>query len=319
MPVMSGAAVRAGLVLGTLALAATAGHTPPAAAQAVRGSYVYTLSSFTGKIPYNWSRVAVDRERNEVYVLYQNSIRVFNDAGMEVHRFGDDLDLGHIADVAVDDRGDIYLLTSRDATVSIVQCSFRGEPQSTVTLKSLPRDLGAFSPNRMLFQGGRIVLASTSDMKVVTADRQGQVTGGLDLFALLEADEKNRAGAELGGLSADRGGNLLLTVPVLFRAAVLAPDGKLAWFGRPGGAPGRFNVAAGIARDSRGNILVIDKLKGAVQVFDRRYNFVTQFAGHGHRPGQLIFPDDLVIDGRDRVYVTQMGKRGVSVFQLTYR
>jgi len=65
-------------------------------------------------------------------------------------------------------------------------------------------------------------------------------------------------------------------------------------------------------------VLVIDKLKGSVLVFDRRFEFVSQFASRGYKPGELIFPDDLAIDARDRVYVTQVGKRGVSVFLLTY-
>jgi DNA-binding beta-propeller fold protein YncE len=111
---------------------------------------------------------------------------------------------------------------------------------------------------------------------------------------------------------------MLMTVPVLFRAFVLSPDGTMNWFGKASSAPGGFNIAGGIARDSRGNFLIIDRLKGAVQIFDAKFAFVTQFSTRGYKPGQLIFPDDLAVDGRDRVYVTQMGKRGISVFTLEY-
>jgi DNA-binding beta-propeller fold protein YncE len=90
-------------------------------------------------------------------------------------------------------------------------------------------------------------------------------------------------------------------------------------FGRPGGAPGRFNIASGIARDSKGNFLVVDKLKGAVQVFDRSFRFVTQLAGWGQKPGQLMFPEDVAVDDNQRVYVTQTNRRGISVFALTYQ
>ena len=109
-----------------------------AQAQPVKGSFLYYLSSFTGAIPYNLSRVVVDKSRNEVYVLFQNTLRVFNEFGMETYRFGDDLDLGHIVDVAVDKNGDILLLTYKQSegepVAEIIQCNYRGEPKSKIEL-----------------------------------------------------------------------------------------------------------------------------------------------------------------------------------------
>ena len=69
---------------------------------AVKVSYMYKLSGFTGTVPYDRGRVSIDRERNETYVLYQNTIRVFNESGMEIYQFGEELDVGHILDVAID-------------------------------------------------------------------------------------------------------------------------------------------------------------------------------------------------------------------------
>ncbi len=290
----------------------------PAESQPVSGTYVYTLSSFTGSIRQDFSRVAVDRERNEVYVLYQNVVRVFNDSGMEVYQFGDDADLGDIVDVAVDEQGDILLLAYRESRMAIVRCNYRGQPQSEIVLKGLPRDFSDFGPNRMLVQRGQFFLASTVGLKVVLADREGNFKKGYDLFRLFELEEKDRGNVDLGGFSVDADENILMTVPVLFRAFVLSPDGKITAFGKPSSAPGGFNIAGGIARDRKGNILVVDRLKGSVLVFDRTLAFLSQFSTRGYKPGQLIFPADLTIDDRDRVYVTQMGRRGVSVFKLTY-
>jgi hypothetical protein len=307
------------LLLGVLTVVATVLVPVPAASQAVKGSYLYTLSNFTGAIRHAWARVAVDRDRAEVYALYQNTVHVFNRSGMEVYHFGDDLDLGQIVDVAIDDRGDILLLAHRDARWTVVRCDYRGRPQATVTFTGLPPEWSEFSPNRMAFQRGTFYLAATSGLAIVTADRDGRVTNRYDLVQMLELAEKDRGAAELGGFSVDREGNILMTVPVLFRAFVLAPDGTLGMFGRPGGAPGRFNIASGIARDSKGNFLVVDKLKGAVQVFDRSFRFVTQLAGWGQKPGQLMFPEDVAVDDNQRVYVTQTNRRGISVFALTYQ
>jgi DNA-binding beta-propeller fold protein YncE len=301
------------VIAGTLAFAAD-----PAAAQPVQAGYIYTLSSFTGAIPYNWSRVAVDLDRNEVYVLFQNTVRVFNEFGMEVYRFADDLDLGQIVDVAVDDRGDILFLVYRDSRAAIVRCDYRGRPESEVTLTGVPREFSDIGPNRLVFRRGAIYLASSMGLKIIVADRDGRFTKGYDLFPLFELEETDRGSVELGGFSVDRDGNILMTVSVLFRAFVLSPDGRLSFFGKASSAPGGFNITGGIARDSKGNLLIVDKLKGAVLVFDKTFAFVTQFSRRGYKRGELVYPDDLVIDSRDRVYVTQMGRRGVSVFTLEY-
>ncbi len=304
--------------LSVVAIALSVLLSAPAESQPVKGGFIYTLSSFTGAIPYNHSRVTADKERNEIYVLYQNTVRVFNESGMEIYHFGDDLDLGHIVDVAVDREGDIFLLTYKESRGGIIRCNYRGEPKSKIELRNLPRDFSDFSPNRMVYQGGNFYLASQMGMKIVIADRDGNFKKGYDLFSLLELEEKDRGNVEVGGFSVDEAGNILTTIPVLFSAYVLSPDGKVSSFGKPGSAPGRFNVVGGIARDSKGNYLVVDKLKGAVMVFDNNFKFLSQFGSFGYKPGDLLFPDEIAIDKVDRVYVTQMGRRGVSVYRLSY-
>jgi hypothetical protein len=289
---------------------------------AVKGSFVYNLSNFTGTIPYNWSRVVADKEGNEIYVLYQNTLRVFNQFGMEIFRFGDDLDLGHIVDVAVDENGDILLLTYKQSegepVGEIIQCNYRGEPKSKIELKNIPSQFSKFSPSRMVYQEGNIYLASLMGLNIIVADHQGNFKKGYDLFSLLELEEKDRGNVEILGFSVDREGNILFTVPTLFKACILSPDGKLNWFGKPGSASGRFNIVAGIARDSKGNYLVVDKLKCAVMVFDQNYKFISQFSERGYKPGYLVAPDDIAIDNGDRIYVTQGARKGVSVFRLVY-
>lgn len=305
-----------------MAIALSVFVTSRAESQQVRSGFMYNLSNFTGPIPYNHSRVTTDRGRDETYVLYQGTVRVFNSSGMEIYHFGDDLDLGQIVDVAVDEEGDIFLLAYKESRGEIIRCNYRGEPKSRIELRNFPSELSdvlsGFSPNRMVYQGGNFYLASLIGMKIVVADREGNFKKAYDLLSLLELEEKDRGNVEIGGFSADREGNVLLTIPVLFRAYVVSPDGKVNEFGRPGSAPGKFNIAAAIARDSRGNYLIVDKLKAAVMIFDRDFKFLTQFGSRGYKPGELVFPDEIAIDNADRVYVTQMGKRGVSVFKLTY-
>jgi hypothetical protein len=284
----------------------------------VKANFLYSLSDFTGSIPYSWARVSLDEERNEVYVLYGNSLRIFNEAGMEVYRFGDDLDLGFIADMAIEPSGDILLLAYKESKGEIIHCNYRGVPKSALWLSNLPDEFSKFAPNRMIYRQGNFYFLSPIEMKIVVTDSQGIFKKGYDLIPLLEREEKDRGNMEVTGFSMDKEGNILFTVSTLFRACILSPEGKIDWFGKPGSIPGKFNIVGGITRDSKGNYLVVDKLKCAVMVFDKNFNFITQFGYRGLKPDNLIVPNDIAIDNRDRIYVTQAGKRGISVFRLTY-
>ena len=61
-------------------------------------------------------------------------LRADGTATYQLATVADDLDLGHILDVAVDDRGDVFLLTVRDARSAIVRCDYRGRVLGTVPL-----------------------------------------------------------------------------------------------------------------------------------------------------------------------------------------
>jgi len=293
-------------------------------AQPVKGAYLYNLSSFTGAISFSWPRVHIDQERNEVYVAYQNLIRVFNETGMEVYRFGDELDLGTIVDLALDRDGNILLLSNRWSETTnrvdfeIMQCNFRGEPVSKIEVRNVPPEYSKVLPNRMIYREGNLYLASLPSMVVVVTDADGAFKEVYDILPLLELEEKERQDAKMEGFSIDKDGNFLFTIPPLFRAYKIAPDRKVSYFGKPGATAGRFNIVAGIITDSRGNILVVDKLKCAVMVYDKNFNFLNQFSSRGWKPGFLIAPEDIAIDKQDRVYVTQAGNKGISVFLMTY-
>lgn len=284
----------------------------------VKATYIYSLSNFTGKIPYSNTKICVDKERGEVYVIYKNAVQVFNQAGMEIYHFGEDLDVGRILDLAVDQNGDLMLLAIKDSKGLLMRCNYRGEPISRIELKNLSPEFSGFVANRLIYHDGSLYLASNGGMKIVIADLQGNFKEGYDLIPLLELREDDRANMEIFGFSVDRDGNILFTIPVLFRAFILSNGGRISWFGKPGGAPGKFNIVSGIVRDREGNFLVVDRLKSAVMVFDKNFDFRTQFGSRGFRPGDLFVPDDIAIDSNDRVYVTQGGKRGVSVFKLSY-
>jgi streptogramin lyase len=168
----------------------------------------------------------------------------------------------------------------------------------------------------MVHRNGLLYFASLATSSVIVTDIRGDFRSHVEFLPLLGADERPKEGVESIGFTVDQEGSIFFTMPVLFTVYKRSADGKLTSFGRPGSAPGRFGIVAGIGSDSRGNLYVADKLKSVVMVFDKGFSFLTEFGYRGSRPGNLIVPDDIAIDRRDRVYVSQARRRGVSVFGI---
>ena len=303
------------LLLGVLSLTV-----PRLAAAYVKPLFLYYLSNFEGVISSNWAVVQVDRRRDEIYVLdpRDQDIRVFNEKGMEIYRFGDDGSLGTMLDVAVEDDGNILVLTRQASRTSLRRCNFRGEPLSVLPLRGLPEAFRPFAPSLLAYRQGRIYLLDSAAMRIAVFDDKGIYRQGQDLARLIGLEDDKRAETEVGGFSVDKDGNILFTVPVLFSAYRLAPDGTLQGFGRPGSAPGKFGVVGDIDSDDRGYLYVADRLKCVVLIFDQDLTFVTEFGYRGPQPRNLIGPKNLAVDAHDRLYVSQLAGRGISVFQLVH-
>ncbi|MDZ4383183.1 MAG: hypothetical protein U0937_00920, partial [Thermodesulfovibrionia bacterium] len=138
---------------------------------------------------------------------------------------------------------------------------------------------------------------------------------GYDINALLDLKEKERYDKQIGGFDLDNEGNMIFTVPTMFRAFVVSPDRTMKTFGSAGNSPGKFSVVAGIAKDDRGNYLVVDTLKSVVMIFDKNFEFLLEFGYRGFAREGLIAPKEAV-SYKDKIYITQGRKRGVSVFKI---
>ena len=294
----------------------------PTLSNAIESSFLYTLSDFTGPFLIGGGLMIVDKDRNEAYIGYQNVIRIFNENGLEIYRFNEDNSLGRLTALAVDKDGTIFFLSYNDrGEYGIIRCNYRGEPMGRIEIAGLSSDFAdyqKFSPNQMAYREGQFYLADARTLRIAVADKNGHVQKTYDLIPLLDLKESDRGDNEMGGFSVDSEGNMLFTIPVLFSATVLSPEGKVQNFGQPGSVPGKFGVVAGIIKDNKGNYLVADKLHSVVSVYDSNTRFLMEFGGRSNEPGSLIIPDGLAVDGNDRVYVTQGGNRGVSVFRLIY-
>lgn len=291
----------------------------PAAGSEVRVTRLYDLSDFSGTIPYSDVSVYVDRQHDEVYTTTGRTVRVFNASGMEIYRFGDDWDLGMVYGLAVNPDGNILMLahrmqsTDEETGWQIVRCDYRGAPIGRLPI-DVPEELVDFWPDRMVHGDGKLYLVSTTGLEAVVLDVYGRYLRYWDLAKMLGIE--NPGTQKLSGVGVDQAGNLLLTIPVLFKAYVVSPDGKVKFFGSPGSAPGLFGIASGIAADDHGNVYVADRLRSVVMIFDPSHRFIREF---GLESGTLSLhrPSELTIGNNGRLYITQARNQGVAVFGLT--
>lgn len=287
----------------------------------VQTDFLYRLSNFFGTVPLDLARIHFDEDRREMYVTdtRNTGVRIFNAQGMEIYRFGDDWNLGSIIAAAVKKDGNIFVLNQTISKNDIYLCNFRGEVISGLALKSLPSGFESFSPSGMVYRHEQLYLLDSNAMRLLVTDSNGVSLIGYDLAMLTEIEEKKRGQTAIGGFSVDRDRNILFTIPVLFSAFKLTPEGKLSGFGRPGSSPGRFNNTGGIVADDRGYYYVADRLKSAILIFDKNFKFVKEFGYRGRKPDNLSGPRDLSLDAEGRLYVSQLASRGVSVFKITYK
>lgn len=285
----------------------------------VSASYLYTLSNFTGVYAVSWGGLSVDEAANEIYVAAGGQgIKIFNDTGMEIYSFNDEQELGNVGKVAVDDEGNIIALAGREKGFELIRCNYRGEPVSKIELKNVPAEFAISSPTDIIFRNGSIYLVDEVSMKVVVTDREGIFKNGYDLASLLGFTEQQRADTGLGGFNVGREGDLLFTISAMAKAYVVSPDRTVRSFGKNGSTPGSFGIPGGIVTDISGKyILVSDILRCRIVVFDKdNLHFSMEFGYRGLSPDAFIGPLGLAVDGRNRLYVTQLRNRGVSVYQI---
>lgn len=290
----------------------------PATAGDYSANFLYTLSDFSGTKAFSSARVNQDMAKSEIYAMIGEAVSIFNASGMEVYRFDYDSNIGIVSDVAVLSNGQLAVLASKGPLTRLVRCSFRAEPLGNIDLKGLPPDFTGFSPSRVYSRDGKLYLINLSAMRVVITDEDGLFVKGIDLAKELGMSEKEREETGIGGFAIDRDGGFLFTVPATASVYLLSPDGKTRVFGKRGSAPGRFGVVTGIAVDRNGNILVADKLRCVVMVFEpTNFAMLKEFGSRGFKPGNLIGPDDILIDNQNKAYVSSLRGRGISVYQLS--
>jgi sugar lactone lactonase YvrE len=93
-----------------------------------------------------------------------------------------------------------------------------------------------------------------------------------------------------------------------------ASAGYWSSFGTSGTGNGQFNHPAGMAVDSKGNLLVVDENNKRVQKFNEAGEYVSSFGSSGTGDGQFSRPTDVAVDSKGNIWVTDAGSNRVQKF-----
>jgi hypothetical protein len=289
--------------------------------QSVEATFHHDLSTATGRVALNWPSLFYDRAHDEIFVVAEGFVRVFDSTGMEVYRFGEDGALGNVTRVVVLEDGQILALSTIDGRRAYVRCDFRGDFVETFSLNGLPKTFGPFEPDQMAYRGGKLYFAERGTMRVVMTDTDGVYKQSFQLRDLVaravSGDTERKPAGSMDGFNVDSAGNMLFTMSTMFAGATGTPRGVLRLFGSRGSTPGRFNIIGGIDSDEAGNVYVTDRLRSVVSVWDRELRHLADFGYRGDAESNLLTPFEIAV-GNGKVFVAQAGLRGVKVFRVQF-
>jgi len=287
--------------------------------QTVEASFHYDLSTATGRLALNWPNLFYDRAHDELFVVAEGFVRVFDSTGMEVYRFGEDGSLGSVTRVVVLEDGQILALSTFEGKRAYVRCDFRGDLVETFSLKGLPKNLGPFDPDQMAYRGGKLYFAERGTMRVVVTDTDGLYKQSYQLRDLVahavSGDTDRKPAGSMDAFNVDAAGNMYFTMSTMFAGATATPRGVARLFGSRGSTPGRFNIIGGVDTDEAGNVYVTDRLRSVVSVWDRELRHLGEFGYRGDGETNLLTPYEIAV-GNGKVFAAQAGLRGVKVFRV---
>jgi DNA-binding beta-propeller fold protein YncE len=238
------------------------------------------------------------------------SLHIFNAAGVEIFRTGGFAGLTLPSDGTVDAEGRLVVATMASAGPgTIVRLNTYGEPDGYQAEPAAAE----WNPEHLLITRDGHYL--TVDSTAALLAKHDAVTG-----ALLWTRTLGDAGTldkSIGRPIQLADGTFRIPGGETHRVLTVTEDGTLTdAFGRFGTAAGRFVTPVAVAAGPQGSLLVLDRMRHKVMVFDAANKFITEYGSIGDAPGRFYHPVSMATDGEGRLYVAQGFRGRVQVFNV---
>jgi sugar lactone lactonase YvrE len=156
---------------------------------------------------------------------------------------------------------------------------------------------------------GRLYVLDNDRSKIKVFTYRGEPLGVAKLPGLPEKPN-------FGALAFDADGNLYVGENESCQVLVFSPDGKpRGRMGQCGSEPGQFQAITGIGV-SKDFVAVIDAQVVAVQLFDRKGNFVRGWGAHDMGIQNFSLPQSIALDSRGHVVAIDMIRHEIKFFDI---
>ena len=261
--------------------------------------------------------VVADLHAGEVFVCgtWNNRIVIYDQLGSFRYQIQGGTVFRSPIDLAVDPDGYIFVLAWREGERSIVRLDFDGLfieeiPVPTDEVADVPPEPVSISISPA---GDRLYLLDRSAHRLWITGRDGEVVGSADLSG--ESTDEELQERVYGHVDA-YGDRVLVANATLGRILLFDLEGNpQGHVGRKGTATCQSAFPTGGAMNRDGEVFILDKQRMLFTLWRAEDNqCLGEFSGIGRSPGALYAPDDIALDGRGRIYISQTFEGRVQVF-----
>jgi DNA-binding beta-propeller fold protein YncE len=276
------------------------------------------LPTQSDRIGYPGSVVA-DLKTNEIFVadIRNRRIALFDQRGMFLYEIAGAAKFTGPRDMGIDPDGYILLAAQFGDGTSLAWLDFDGLFIRSVRLSGEGMD-GVDPPELVSValspDGGTTYALDQANYTLWIADREGAVRRGVLLVPDRIAEEK---GDTLLGHVDVYGDKVLVAIPSSGKIHIYNLDGEPhVVIGRKGTSPCRTGFPMAAALDRDGNVIVIDQQRTIGMIWNMESKKCLQeFSGIGRSPGAMYQPNDIALDSRGYIYVSQGFEGRVQVYK----
>lgn len=257
--------------------------------------------------------VCLDPYKECIYVADTENDRImmFDLDGQAIGPFLTSRPVERPFDLVIGHEGSVYISQIGKEIVDIF--NKKGVWQASIPKKNFRDDAAGFAPGRMGFdkEGRLMVLDRSGGALWVSSIKKGE---GLNKIFESKTDKK---GCLLTGLAVSPDGMIyILSAQDNPAITVLNPEGSVVQsFGRHGALyDDSFSFPYSLATDGMGRLWAVDAFRHTVKVFSPKGEYLFSLGEFGERPGQFVYPADIEIDKKGRVYVLEKGAGRLQAF-----
>lgn len=261
------------------------------------------------------SAVTFDSAGREICITESRgrAFHILNEWGVEVFRTGHFANLRGPLEGSLSADGSLFYIDLAGDTrgTTIGKLNLFGEPEAFD-----PRQpASGWSPDHLILDSAGNLLSLDTSSRILALHDAGD--GSLLWQQLILDDAAGDLG--LGRPFCAPDGRIFVPGGESHQVHVYSAEGVLVQsFGRFGTGPGGLVFPVGVALGPNESILVLDRMRHKILIFDSAYEYVTEVGRAGIYAGQFYHPLSIAATDDGRVYVSQGFQSRVQIFKLLF-